>query len=181
MKKKLFLIIAVAVVVVGAVVGVSMYTHGDEQNANSINNLLETDDLAIIKTDDSITDLECKIDTSISKNDEKMLESFLKTMPKTYKVHNSFAIDIEMQNKSDVVETTKDRQTIIIKGTTENKIAPLFDGEYTDVFVLYQDGEELVPIIEDFQYGKISDDSIKMMFTTNKSGRYIISTLSEVE
>ena len=183
-KAKITILISVAAIVVAAlaIFGVTKINNNSHtKEVNSIKNLMETDTVSVVKTDDAIQDMDYEINTSLMDKEQKMLKEALASMPSKYDIKNSFSIDLEMKDSSGAVINPEELQTVIIKGDEDNKIAPLFNTDFTDVFVYYLDGENLVPATDELSYIYPDESSIKMMFTTNKSGKYIFAILSEVE
>lgn len=183
-KTKVTILISVAAIVVAALAIFSVTkinNNSHTKEVNSIKDLMETDTISVVKTDDAIQDMDFKVNTSLTDKEQKMLKEALASMPSKYDIKNSFSIDLEMKDSSGAAINPEELQTVIIKGDEENKIAPLFNTDFTDVFVYYLDGENLVPATDELNYIYPDESSIKMMFTTNKSGKYIITILSEVE
>jgi len=174
-------VVAVALAILVTLVITSTKNNSHTEKVNSVKDLMETDTVSVIKTDDAIQDMNFKVNTSLTDKEQKMLKEALASMPSKYDIKNSFSIDLEMKDSSGAAINPEELQTVIIKGTEDNKIAPLFNTDFTDLFVYYFDGENLVPATDELSYIYPDESSIKMMFTTNKSGKYIFAILSEVE
>ena len=174
-------VVAVALAILVTLVITSTKNNSHTEKVNSVKDFMETDTVSVIKTDDAIQDMNFKVNTSLTDKEQKMLKEALASMPSKYDIKNSFSIDLEMKDSSGAAINPEELQTVIIKGTEDNKIAPLFNTDFTDLFVYYFDGENLVPATDELSYIYPDESSIKMMFTTNKSGKYIFAILSEVE